>query len=57
MRIKIVKHVPTNPSPEVGREYEVIRINERTSNGNVYFVDCEGKEVGVLAREMKVVEK
>lgn len=59
MRIKIVNHVPTNPSPVVGQEYEVIRINERSriEGGNVYFVECEGEEVGVLVHEMTIVEQ
>lgn len=58
MKIRIIQHVPTNPSPEVGKVYEVTRKNERTNRngGTVYFVMCEGVEVGVLAREMEIVE-
>lgn len=58
MKIKITRGVPTNPSPAVGREYEVIRINERSrmDGGNIYFVKCEGQEVGVLKHEMRIVE-
>lgn len=59
MKIKIIRNVPTNPSPAVGQEYEVIRINERSrdNGGNVYFVRCEGQEVGVLKHEMSIVEE
>lgn len=59
MRIKITSHVPTNPSPTVGEEYDVVRIKERSprEGGNVYFVMCNEVEVGVLSREMKVIEK
>lgn len=59
MKIRIVNHVPTNPSPAVGQEYEVIRIKERSNRegGTIYFVECEGQEVGVLMREMKTIEK
>ena len=59
MKIKIIRCVPTNPSPAIGQEYEVIRINERCRNdgGNVYFVKCEGQEVGVLKHEMSIVEE
>lgn len=54
MRIKIVSHVPTIPSPNVGQEYDVVRIKERSNRegGNIYFVVCDGQEVGVLSREM-----
>lgn len=59
MKIKIIKHVPTIPSPVVGQEYEVERIKERRNRegGNIYFVMCEGKEVGILTHEMSVIEK
>lgn len=59
MKIKIITHVPTIPSPVVGQEYEVERIKERRNRegGNIYFVMCEGKEVGVLTHEMFVIEK
>ncbi|MCR1940100.1 hypothetical protein [[Clostridium] symbiosum] len=59
MRIKIIMHVPTSPSPAVGQEYDVIRVKERTNRegGNIYFVNCEGQEVGVLTREMTVIKK
>lgn len=59
MKIRIKEHVPTNPCPVVGGEYEVIRINERSNRegGTVYFVECEGQEVGVLSREMDIVER
>lgn len=59
MKIKIIRRVPTNPSPTVGQEYEVIRIHERGKRfgGDVYFVECEGQEVGVLTHEMRIVER
>lgn len=59
MKIKIAKHVPTNPIPAVGQEYEVIRIKERSrrDGGNICFVNCEGEEVGVLVHEMNIIEK
>lgn len=59
MKIKIIIHVPTDPSPAVGQEYEVIRIKKRTNRegGNIYFVNCEGQEVGVLSREMTIIQK
>lgn len=59
MKIKIIMHVPTIPSPVVGQEYEVVRIKERSDRegGDIYFVMCEGEEVGVLTREMTVIEK
>ena len=58
MKIKIVQHVPTTPSPEVGKVYEVTRTNKpnKRNGGTVYFVMCEGVEVGVLKREMEIVE-
>ena len=59
MKIKIIRHVPTIPSPEVGKEYEVIRVNKRPQRQgeNVYFVNCEGEEIGVLAHEMEVIKE
>lgn len=59
MKIKIIQYVPTRPSPEIGKEYEVVRINERSrrEGGDVYFVNCNGTEVGVLKREMEIVER
>lgn len=59
MKIKIIMHVPTIPSPVVGQEYEVVRIKERINRegGDIHFVMCEGEEVGVLTREMTVIEK
>lgn len=58
MKIKIVQHVPTKPSPEIGKVYEVTKTNEpnERNGGAVYFVMCEGVEVGVLAEEMEIVE-
>ena len=58
MKIKIIKHVPTVPSPVIGQEYEVIRIKERSrrEGGNIYFVEYEGQEVGVLTHEMAIIE-
>ena len=59
MKIKIVRHVPTQPSPQVGKEFEVVRIKERSvrEGGSIYFVECDGTEVGVLEREMSIVKE
>ena len=56
MKIRITKPVPTVKSPKVGEIYEVTRIVVRPP-GTIYFVMCEGEEVGVLSHEMEVVEK
>ena len=58
MKIKIVQHVPTKPSPEIGKVYEVTKTNEpnERNGGTVYFVMCEGVEVDVFAEEMEIVE-
>lgn len=56
MKIRIIMQVPTINSPKVGEVYEVTRIEERPPRV-IYFVMCEGEEVGVLSHEMKVVEK
>ena len=58
MKIKIVQHVPTKPTPEIAKVYEVTKTNEQTerNRGTVYFVMCEGVEVGVFAEEMEIVE-
>lgn len=59
MKIKIIQYVPTRPSPEIGKEYEVVWINKRSrqEGGDVYFVNCDGEETGVLEREMEIVER
>lgn len=53
MKIKIIQHVPTKPSPEVGKVYEVTKINKRSNRqgGTVYFVMCEGVEVWACLKE------
>ena len=56
MKIRIIMPVPTIKSPKVGEVYEVTRIEERPPRV-IYFVMCEGEEVGVLSHEMEVVEK
>lgn len=56
MKIRIIMPVPTINSPKVGEVYEVTRTEVR-SPGVIYFVMCEGEEVGVLSHEMEVVEK
>lgn len=56
MKIRITMQVPTINSPKVGEVYEVTRIEERSPRV-IYFVICEGEEVGVLSHEMEVVEK
>ena len=36
MKIKIVQHVPTKPSPEIGKVYEVTKTNEPNErNGGI----------------------
>lgn len=59
MKIKIINHVPTEPSPKVGMVYDVVRIKERSrrEGGNIYFVKCEHVEVGVLRHEMEEVKE
>lgn len=57
MKIKITDQVPTNPSPVVGKEYEVVKIENHRHGRTVYFVECEGQEIGVLKREMTIIEK
>lgn len=37
MKIKIVQHVPTKPSPEIGKVYEVTKTNEPT---NKRYIQC-----------------
>lgn len=37
MKIKIVQHVPTKPSPEVGKVYEVTKINERSNRQRAHI--------------------
>ena len=56
MIIRIIMPVPTINSPKVGEVYEVTRIEERPPR-IIYFVMCEGEEVGVLSHEMEVIEK
>lgn len=56
MKIRIIMPVPTINSPKVGEVYKVTRIEERPPRV-IYFVMCEGEEVGVLSHEMEVVEK
>lgn len=53
---RITMQVPTINSPKVGEVYEVTRIEERPPRV-IYFVMCEGEEVGILSHEMEVVEK
>lgn len=52
MKIKIVQHVPTKPSPEIGKVYEVTKTNEpnERNGGTVYFVMCEGSRGGRTCR-------
>lgn len=57
MKIKITSTVSIIPKPEIGKTYEVKRIKEKTCNENVYFVEVNGKEVGILGREMEIVER
>jgi hypothetical protein len=57
MKIKITDHVPTKPSPVIGKAYEVVKIEKQRHGRMVYFVECEGQEIGVLQHEMTIVEK
>ena len=59
MKIRIIKRVPTSPSPEVGKVYEVIKTTERSKRmgGEIRFVLCEGQEVGVLWHECEIVKE
>ena len=59
MKIRITRHVPTIPSPEVGKVYEVIKTTEGSQRmgGGIRFVMCEGQEVGVLWHECEIVKE
>ena len=61
MKIKITEEIPTAIKPKVGEVYEFTRTEERKGRGYgggiIYFIKVGGAEVGVLGREMKIVEK
>ena len=61
MKIRITEEIPTAIKPKVGEVYEVTRTERRKGRGcgggYVYFIKVDGKEVGGLGREMKIVEK
>lgn len=61
MKIRIIEEIPTAIKPKVGEVYEVMRTEKRKGRGcgggYVYFIKVGGEEVGVLDREMKIVEK
>ena len=59
MKIRITEEVPTAIKPKVGEVYEVTRTERRTGRGceEIYFIKGGGEEVGILGREMKIVEK
>lgn len=61
MKIRITEEIPTAIKPKVGEVYEVTRTEERKGRGygggTIYFINVHGEEVGILSREMEVVEK
>lgn len=59
MKIKIIRHVPTNPSPTVGEIYDVLWVKKRKrrEGGDIHMVDCKGVPVGVLRHEMEEVKE
>lgn len=59
MKIRIKEEIPTAIKPKVGEVYEVIRTERRKGrNGaDVHFIKVGGEEVGILGREMEIVEK
>lgn len=61
MKIRITEEIPTAIKPKVGGVYEVTRTERRKGRGcgggYVYFIEVGGEEVGILGREMEIVEK
>ena len=61
MKIRITEEIPTAIKPKVGEIYEVTRTEERKGRryggGTIYFINVRGEEVGILSREMEIVEK
>lgn len=61
MKIRITEEIPTAIKPKVGEVYEVTRTEERKGRGYrggiIYFINVCGEEVGILSREMEIVEK
>ena len=59
MKIRIKEEIPTAIKPKVGEVYEVTRTERRKGRGceEIYFIKVGGEEVGILGREMKIVEK
>lgn len=57
MKIRITEEIPTAIKPKVGKIYEVTRTEERKRCGTIYFINVQGEEIGILGREMEVVEK
>lgn len=61
MKIRITEEIPTVIKPKVGEVYEVTRTEERKRRGYrggiIYFINVHGEEVGILSREMEIVEK
>ena len=53
MKIKIVQHVPTKPSPEVGKVYEVTKINKRSNRQAFMNYVCRGV---VIPQEYRAAE-
>lgn len=59
MKIRITEEIPAVIKPKVGEVYEVTRTERRTGRGcgEIYFIKVGGEEVGILGREMEIVEK
>ena len=59
MKIRITEEIPTAIKPKVGEVYEVIRTERRKERRGayIYFIKVGGEEVGILGREMEIVEK
>ena len=57
MVIRITRYIPVRPQPKLGKEYKVVRIVSGGSHlYTMYYLCCEGQEVGVLGREVEVIE-
>ena len=57
MVIRITRYIPVRPQPKLGKEYKVVRIVSGGSHlDTMYYICCEGREVGVLGHEVEMVE-
>lgn len=58
MKIRIKSKIPTVPSPVIGQVYEVVEVRNRRrefGGGHVYMIDIDGCLVGILERELEIV--